>query len=431
MDILTVDFETYYDKDFSLSKMQTDAYILDPRFEVILVGVAVNDEKPVWFSGTEEETHDWLWQFDWSRSAVRCHNTLFDGFILTQRFGVRPKLWMDTLAQGRMLRPWLYSHSLANLAKHFRLLDKGHEVLMAIGKRRADFTPIELLAYATYCLGDIEICRDLGRHMDPFTPAFHAASIDMTVRMFTEPVLVGDQAKMQGLYVDEVARKEYLLAAAAVDKSTIMSNGNFADALELLGVVPPKKISPTTGKETFAFAKSDKDFTDLLEHDDPRVQALVGARLGVKTTIAETRALSFVEMAKRGPLPVYLNFWGAKTTGRYSGGNKCLPGDAAIHVLRAGEILDIQLSALLPADLVWDGQEFVTHGGLVYQGVREVMEYQGVTATHDHKVYTEGVEEPVELGVAAERGLMLRAGGDPRAVGGTAPAMSDGAIQVL
>lgn len=322
MDILTVDFETYYDKDYSLSKMQTDAYIMDPRFEVILVAVSVNGAMPISASGTEEQIHDWLWQFDWSRSAVRCHNTLFDGYILTQRFGIRPKLWMDTLAQARMLRPWLKSHSLASMAKHFRLADKGTAVVNAIGKRRADFTSTELYEYAEYCMHDVALCVQLGERMDPFTPAFHAASIDMTVRMFTEPALVGDANMMQLLYADEVARKDALLQSAAVDKSVIMSNDKFALALEHLGVVPPRKLSPTTGKETYAFAKSDKEFVELLEHPDTEVQLLVAARLGVKTTIAETRALRFLEMAVRGPLPVYLNFWGAKTTGRYSGGNQ-------------------------------------------------------------------------------------------------------------
>ena len=135
MDILTVDMETYYDKDFSLSKMQTDAYVLDKRFEVIGVSVIRENENDAeWFSGTEEETLHWLWaNFDWANSAVRCHNTLFDGFIMTQRFGIRPKLWMDTLAQGRMLLPYLPSHSLANLSKHYKLPDKGTQVANYIG----------------------------------------------------------------------------------------------------------------------------------------------------------------------------------------------------------------------------------------------------------------------------------------------------------
>ena len=321
MDILTVDFETYYDKDYSLSKMQTDAYINDDRFEVIGVAVIKNDEDAVWFSGSELEVAGWLYNYDWANSAVRCHNTLFDGYILTQRFGIKPKLWMDTLGQGRMLLPYLQYHSLANLAKQYNLPDKGTAVVKALGKRRADFNPTELAEYADYCKHDTWLCKELGKRFDPYTPALELKLIDMTIRMFTEPLLVGNQAKMQELYDLEIQRKEELLKAANVDRSIIMSNDKFAAKLLELGVTPPRKISKTTNKETYAFAKSDKEFTDLLESDDADVQALVAARLGVKTTIAETRALKFLETAKRGALPVYLNFWGAKTTGRYSGGN--------------------------------------------------------------------------------------------------------------
>lgn len=321
MNILTVDFETYYDKDYSLSKMQTDAYINDDRFEVIGVAVIKNDEPAEWFSGSELEVAGWLHKFDWEHSAARCHNTMFDGYILSQRFGIKPKLWMDTLGQGRMLLPYLQYHSLASMAKAYNLPDKGTAVVKAMGKRLADFNPTELDEYADYCKHDTWLCKELGKRFDPYTPALAFKLIDMTIRMFTEPSLVGDQTKMQALYQAELVRKEQLLQAADVDRSIIMSNDKFAARLMELGVTPPRKISGTTGKETYAFAKSDKAFTDLLESDDADVQALVAARLGVKTTIAETRALKFLETAKRGKLPVYLNFWGAKTTGRYSGGN--------------------------------------------------------------------------------------------------------------
>lgn len=323
MDILTVDTETFYSDDYSLSKMQTDAYILDPRYETILVSVMRNLGRPMWFSGTHEDTLDWLWgNFNWHECAVRAHHTHFDGFILSQKFGIRPKRWMCTLSQARMVEPHLPSHSLAALAKRHGYPDKGHAVVTAKGKRRADFNPTELAEYADYCMHDTRLCAALGtKNYDPRTPELHAHLIDMTIRMFTEPALTGNAPLMDKLYRDEIARKAVLMQRIGGDRSLVMSGEKLATALRAHGVTPPMKISPATKNYTYAFAKTDKGFTDLLEHPDPDVQVLVAARLGVKSTIAETRAKRFHETALRGALPVYLNFWGAKTTGRYSGGN--------------------------------------------------------------------------------------------------------------
>lgn len=383
MNIYTVDFETYYDKDYSLSKMQTDAYLKDPRFEVVGVCVKVNDDDPQWFSGTFDETHDWLWgNFDWANSAVRCHNTMFDGFIMTHRFGIRPKLWMDTLAQARMLYPYLPSHSLAAMAKHFGLKDKGTAVATAQGIRREAFSPYWLEQYAEYCKHDTNLCAAMGEQMDAFTPPLEMKLIDMTVRMFTEPMLVGDINKMKELHQNEVDRKAALLEQAMVEREEIMSNDKFATRLEAYGVIPPMKESKATGKQTYAFAKSDKAFTDLLNHDMPEVQALVAARLGVKTTIAETRAMKFVEMAERGLLPVYLNFWGAKTTGRYSGGNQVnwqnLPArgisaglrDALLapegHSVLVGDSSNIELRMVMALAGQWDVVDKLANGVDLY-----------------------------------------------------------------
>lgn len=349
MKIATVDIETYYDKDYSLSKLQTDAYVLDARYETIGVAVHVEGEQTQWFSGDALETAGWLHAtFDWKNLAVVCHNTLFDGFIMTQRFGVRPKLWMDTLGMARLRYPYLASHSLANLAKHFNLEAKGTYVVDAIGKHRADFSEHELSLYADYCMHDVHLTRQIYQLLLPSVPPLDLRLIDMTVRMFTEPQFVGDEHMMQQLYADEVARKVALTDTAGTTRSVIMSNDKLAAELRARGVTPPQKVSPKTGKTAWAFAKSDKDFQALLEHADSDVQALVAARLGVKTTIAETRAMRMLETSRRdctlrrdvgtspvmtkainalngtpyGALPVYLNFWGAKVTGRYSGGNQ-------------------------------------------------------------------------------------------------------------
>jgi len=321
MDIITIDFETYYDKDYSLSKMQTDAYILDPRFEAILVGIKRNDELVSWYP--QEAVAGAIAAIKWDEVAVLCHNTAFDGFILSQKYGVKPKLWMDTLGMARALYPWLPSHALAALSVYLNLGVKGTGVISALGKRYVDFTPMELAAYGAYCAQDCNLEKKLYDVMAPRFPLLESVLVDITVRMFTEPAIQLDKAKLEEYRDAIIAQKALLLTDGGVDKDTIMSNPMFAAKLESLGVEPPRKTSKTTLKETFAFAKTDKALTDLLEHPDSEVQLLVAARLGVKTTIAETRANMLIQTAERGVgLPVYLNYWGAKTTGRMSGGNK-------------------------------------------------------------------------------------------------------------
>jgi len=56
----------------------------------------------------------------------------------------------------------------------------------------------------------------------------------------------------------------------------------------------------------------------LKEHPDLFVQALVAGRLGVKTTLEETRTERFIGMASRGAFPVPLRYYGAHS-GRWSG----------------------------------------------------------------------------------------------------------------
>lgn len=322
MDIAVVDFETYYTQDYSLSVMQTDAYVLDPLFEVIGVSVKINDAPTEWFTGTHDEVRQFLHRVDWSKTAFLAHNTLFDGFIAAQRFGIRPKLWMDTLAMFRALHPSLPRHGVAAMAKFFGLPDKGEEVSKAKGMRRVDFTPGRLAGYGAYCVNDTEITYAAFKKMKDAFPVMEYALVDRNIRLFTEPLLELDLPKLQTYLHDVVAAKGALLAQSGVTREDLMSSNKFAKQLEALGVPPPTKISTRTGKQTYAFARTDEAMMELLEHDDPMVQALVSARLGHKTTLAETRAQKFIETAQRGKWPVYYNYWGAKTTGRFSGGNK-------------------------------------------------------------------------------------------------------------
>jgi DNA polymerase len=326
MDIVTIDFETYYDKDYSLSKMTTEAYIRSPQFEVIGVGVKVNNYPTDWYSG--DNVGKFLNSLDYRDKAILCHHTAFDGAILSWHFGIKPKLWLDTLSMARPLHNMTVGGSLKALANYYGIGQKGDEVSNAAGKRRTDFTPQELARYGEYCINDVELTYQLFKKLSKGFPISELMVIDQTLRMYTEPSIELD-AGMLLVHLNEVKNKKKNLLddmglTGISDETltkTLMSNQIFAKYLENLGIDPPTKISPRTGKKAFAFSKTDKDFTNLLEHPDERVQTAVAARLGVKSTIEETRTESLLEVAKRGRLPIMLNYYGAHT-GRFSGGDK-------------------------------------------------------------------------------------------------------------
>jgi len=321
MDLITVDFETYYDKDFSLRKITTEAYIRDPRFEVIGVSVKVNNGSTEWASGTHEELKEYLQTFDWANSILLAHNTMFDGAILNWHFDVHPRIYTDTLCIARALHGVEVGGSLHALTQRYNLGEKGTEVLDAVGKKRLDFTDEALDKYGDYCVNDVELTYKLFNRMGKGFPKGELRLIDCTLRMFIEPVMELDLGLLEHHLEDTKQIKEDLITASGVTKKDLMSNPKFADILRDLGVNPPMKLSLTTGKQTYAFSKTDEGFKALADHKDVRVQALVMSRLGTKSTLEESRTERFIGIAKRGLMPVPIRYYAAHT-GRWGGDDK-------------------------------------------------------------------------------------------------------------
>lgn len=326
MRLVTLDFETYYDKDYSLSKFTTEQYVRDPRFEVVLVAAKVNDLPPAYFSGTMEQTRAWLLNLGIEQAFLLCHHTAFDAFILTHHFGIKPKFYLDTMSMAKPLHGQTIGVSLDALSRHYTVGMKGDDVVNNIGKRRLDFTPAELVRYARYCMNDVQLTYMLFQILKRDIPKDEIKVIDLFVRMFVEPVLELDRPFLETHLATVRAKR-----AALIDrlgelgaKEDIMSNPKFAEMLRRLGVEPPTKISKTTGKPTFAFSKQDLEFKALLLHPDELVRTAVEVRLGLKSTIEETRTEAFLGISERGAWPVYLNYYGAHT-GRASGGDGVNP----------------------------------------------------------------------------------------------------------
>ena len=324
MDIITVDFETYYDKQFSLSKLTTEEYIRNTKFEVIGVAVKVNGGETIWLSGEIDELRTYLHDnFSWETSALLAHNTMFDGAILNWVFDIRPKLYLDTLCMGRAVNGTEVSSSLATLSQKYNLGEKGDEVVSALGKHRLDFGDDDLSKYGDYCVNDVDLTYALFSKLVRTNnlKTSELKVIDLTLRMFIHPVLTLNTQKLKD-HLDTIkGEKDKLIQRVNISKDDLMSNPKFAKALEELGVEAPTKISLRTGKETFALAKNDEGFVALQEHEDVRVRELVAARIGLKSTLEETRTERFLDIASRGALPVPIKYYAAHT-GRWGGSDK-------------------------------------------------------------------------------------------------------------
>jgi DNA polymerase len=321
MNIITLDFETYYSREFSLTKVTTEEYVRSDMFEVIGVAVKENDNDAVWFSGTHDEISKFLYKFDWCHSFALAHNAMFDSAILTWGFGIKPMAWLDTLSMARSTDGLEAGNSLAKLVERYNLGTKGTEVLDALGKRRADFSSNELNAYGKYCINDVELTYKLFFILADRFSKSELQLINLTIKMFSEPVLQLNTPLLEQHLMQVRTRKEKLLDACVSDKDTLMSNPKLAELLISLGVEPPMKISPANGKETYAFAKNDEGFKALMEYPDERVQAIVAARLGTKSTLEETRTERFIQISLRGRMPVPLRYYAAHT-GRWGGDDK-------------------------------------------------------------------------------------------------------------
>jgi DNA polymerase len=327
-----LDFETFYSSDYTLRSLDPPSYILDPRFEAICLGVAKGFTDPP-FLIDGPDIPQFLSTLPPNVAAVS-HNALFDMAILSWRYGWVPKLIVDTLAMARTLLAHLLKRlDLGTVAKYIGLV-KGNMVQTVKGMTRADIIANGLWdEEAAYCLGDTAICRAIFLHLLPLLPPEELILHDIIARCAIQPALRLD-IDLLAQHLGEVQwdkQKLFMNAmfAGLEDKAQLMSNPQFADLLQNYAVDPPMKISKTTGLLTYAFSRTDPEFLALLEHEDPRVVAIVEARLGHKSTIEETRtqrminigSLDFPHHGGTGVMPIPL-IVGAAHTHRLGGGWK-------------------------------------------------------------------------------------------------------------
>ena len=385
MNYLTLDFETYYDKDYSLSKkgMTTQAYIMSPKFEVLMASVKWGDgetqvveapDLPAFFASV-----------DWAQTAVVNHNSIFDLSILWWRYGYRPALAVDTMSMAQCLGVPLLTGS-ASLAKCVQLLQeagyelpsKGGEVVNALGKHRKDFTPAQWEAYKQYCKTDADITWFLFKVLKQYVSDDELAYQDIVLRCYTEPRLKVhvptveyELARCRAYKAEQLAKVCEQLGCTQDNLAGVLrSNDKFAALLKAMGGITeaemeqgaqgsfiiPTKVSAKTGKTTWAFGKTDVGFKELCESELPFVQAICQARLAAKSSIDETRCEKFLDYASYGFLPMGYKIGGAHTN-RMSGGSA---GSANMQNLPSGR-REGQSDLLRRSIIANDGQVIVNY----------------------------------------------------------------------
>jgi len=321
MDLITLDFETYYSVKYSLTKLTTMDYVNGPEFKVWGVGIKINHDDTEWYG--EDDAQAAIEEIDWSNAALVCHNTPFDGYILTRHYKHIPKYYIDTAAMSRALAPGK-SARLKDCAIRFfpddETMRKGDELMDAKGIWDLDDEQEESLA--GYCIQDVDLTYALYNQMCTQMPKSEMDLIDITCRMFCEPKLIANREALIKFRDDTIAISAAAIAAAGVDRKILSSNQQFAVYIrESLKIIPPTKVSPTTGKNIPALGKNDKAFTQM-QAMYPSHHLIWDARKAVKSRINETRAQRFLDATHAdGTISVPLRYYAAHT-GRFGGTEK-------------------------------------------------------------------------------------------------------------
>lgn len=331
LEVVTVDFETYFAQDYTLRsnaqcKMNMSEYVRSEQYKTQCCGFKLGTEKAFCVPGSMVEGV--VDTINWGNAALLCHNTAFDGLILSHHYGVTPALYLDSLSMARALHSNEIGAGLDEVAKFYGVGNKMQDVL---GKTKGirDLPDELLYPLMAYCQEDVRLTYEIFKRMIKGFPADELELIDITISAFCDPVLKIDVPRCQKELTREIEHKKAVLKrATGTDdyekaKEYLGKNEWLAQALTDLGIDPPMKYSIKQEKMIYAFAKGDEDFVALMDDEDSDAAALVEARLAVKSSIGETRAgrLLAMQEKKEWCAPVGYNFYGAHT-GRWSGANK-------------------------------------------------------------------------------------------------------------
>jgi DNA polymerase len=315
---LVLDFETYYDDEYSFEKLDTLEYVRDDRFLVHGAAVKVDDQETQWLS--ESEVRSFVETLPDDVELI-CHNTYFDGLVLFEHYGFVPATYRDTLSMARALLIQAPEHGLNYLCSLLRIGEKLPEVLELTKGLR--ILPADIVCQlGEYAINDVELTDALYKRLEPALPENELALIDLTMHWCCRPTLRVDLPRLLKEYRNATRRRRELINRSGTTLQVLSSQQQFRQHLEDLGLVVPLKKN-SKGKQIPALAKNDLGFHQMIA-DYPEHKALFDGRMAAKSTLTTTRIRRIYKIGSRGTLPMPLKYYGAHT-GRWSGADGLNP----------------------------------------------------------------------------------------------------------
>lgn len=407
---VVIDFESYYDKDWSLKKVTTEKYIRGDSWECIGVSIKVGDVETKFYRGETGIPIIAALVKYLPNSPFVSHNNSFDMGVLGLRYNIHPNFMVDTAIMAQLcgLDRVAGGTSLAKVTDYLEKLGvvnkvKGDTVYNMVGVHRDDMTEAQWVEYGAYCVLDTDLCYSLYKYMIEKVPTMELIMADITTKMWTKPVVDLDAPLLKNyavqLYIDRENALSRVSSSLGFDNnkeflSALRSSKKFVEQLRRLNVDVPMKWSEKTQQMIPAVSKTDLEFLALLDHEDELVRSLVETKLGAMSSMEQTRTATFLDISQRGLMPIPLRY-GAAHTGRYGG---CFVADTKVLCLTSDQrVLEKNIIDVLLSDRVWDGEEWCTHSGVEFNGYQEVITYDGLTGTQNHRVFIDEETETTLL----------------------------------
>ena len=387
--VLWLDTETYSAVD--LKSAGTPRYAEDPSTEITIAQWAVDDGDVVVedLTGRQPPSAALLSFLTDDEVRVVIHNSAFDRAVIRHAWGIdlAPQRIDDTMVMA-MLHGMPGSLDklgpILGLPSDRQKDKRGHQLIMLFCKPRANGQrvlpsdrPEEWAEFMEYARQDIVAVRELYRRLPKENWGSEHALWCLDQQINDRGFLVDTELAQGAIRAAKRAKDRMAERTLELTDEVVASATQRQQMLDYLNSVMGCDL-PDLKAATVRTALAGADLP-------PDVREMLEIRLSSsKTTIGKYQALLRAVSAD-GRLRNTLQFSGAVRTSRW-----CLAEGSMVLVAEpSGAISEKPIEHVMADDLVFDGDDWVRHEGVVFSGDKPVISYDGVTATAEHVVYTE------------------------------------------